>query len=89
VNTRRLGGEAPEAHRCSQVVADGDGESFDPGHGRVMREWVAVHPRRVNMWDRYAAEAMSFVASATPPGRTRKPTGGAGVKRTKGARRRR
>jgi hypothetical protein len=74
--------------RASQVVAGGDGQPFDPGHGRVMREWVAVHARRVNMWDRYVAEALSFVASAIPSARTRQPARGAGVKRTTGPPRR-
>ena len=29
--------------RVSELVAQGKGEPFDPGHGRLMREWIALH----------------------------------------------
>lgn len=28
--------------RMDQLVASGAGASFDPGHGRLMKEWVAL-----------------------------------------------
>jgi len=47
--------------RAEALVASGAGEPFDPGHGRIMKEWVAVE---VGSADRPAltAEALAFVA---------------------------
>lgn len=52
--------------RATQVVAGRDGAPFDPGHGRIMREWVAVTPAKRSAWRRFAREAMDFVAGASP-----------------------
>ena len=41
----------------------GDGAPFDPGHGRVMREWVTVTPAAAARWIPLAEEARAFVAS--------------------------
>src|SRR5260370_37787685 len=30
-------------HRVTELVAQGKGEAFNPGHGRLMREWIALH----------------------------------------------
>lgn len=64
--------------RATQLVAGGEGEPFDPGHGRVMREWVAVSPTKVGAWPRLAREARDFVASATSPAGIRKQGQGRG-----------
>src|SRR3972149_9892610 len=32
------------AERVSALVAAGDGKYFDPGHGRLMKEWIAFAP---------------------------------------------
>jgi hypothetical protein len=47
--------------RVDELVRLGKGERFDPGHGRLMREWVAVDgaPRT---WVALAREAHRFVA---------------------------
>jgi hypothetical protein len=47
-------------HRVDELVRDGDGEYFDPGHGRLMKEWVAV-PAGKAPWVDLAQEAYRFV----------------------------
>src|SRR5262249_4394502 len=49
--------------RVDELVASGDGERFDPGHGRVMKEWLVVDPASGQSWAALAREAMKFVAS--------------------------
>ncbi len=46
--------------RVGELVAQGKGEPFDPGHGRLMREWVAMHGR-ADEWVALAREARRFV----------------------------
>lgn len=46
--------------RVNDLVNGGVGERFDPGHGRLMKEWVAVGTARVN-WVELAKEAYHFV----------------------------
>lgn len=46
--------------RVDELVAKGAGSYFDPGHGRLMKEWVAVGPGRQN-WLALAREAYDFV----------------------------
>jgi hypothetical protein len=47
--------------RVSQLIEAGTGEPFDPGHGRLMKEWVAVAPGAAP-WLDLAREARRFVA---------------------------
>lgn len=47
--------------RVEALVASGGGEYFDPGHGRIMKEWVAVEPGNGD-WQSLAREAKHFVA---------------------------
>ncbi len=49
--------------RVDALVASGDGERFDPGHGRVMKEWLALDPTSAASWLVLAREALEFVAS--------------------------
>jgi TfoX/Sxy family transcriptional regulator of competence genes len=49
--------------RVDALVAKGDGKPFDPGHGRLMKEWVVVVNPKVS-WSALAKEAHAFVASA-------------------------
>ena len=49
--------------RVDALIAAGDGERFDPGHGRLMKEWVTVDPASHQEWLPLAREAMEFVAS--------------------------
>jgi hypothetical protein len=46
--------------RVDELVRAGTGEHFDPGHGRVMKEWVAVEPGRADLVD-LARAAHRFV----------------------------
>jgi hypothetical protein len=49
--------------RVDALIASGDGERFDPGHGRLMKEWLALNPTSRQVWLPLAQEAMKFVAS--------------------------
>ena len=46
--------------RVDELVNDGIGERFEPGPGRIMKEWLALdgHPER---WNGLAKEAYQFV----------------------------
>jgi hypothetical protein len=46
--------------RVDSLVTAGDGKRFDPGHGRLMKEWVVVRDGGPN-WLDLAAEAYEFV----------------------------
>jgi TfoX/Sxy family transcriptional regulator of competence genes len=50
--------------RVDQLVASGTGARFDPGHGRLMKEWATVALDGTESWERLAAEALQFVGSA-------------------------
>jgi hypothetical protein len=45
--------------RVDELVSAGEGEHFDPGHGRLLKEWVAVDSRRADLVD-FAREAYRF-----------------------------
>jgi hypothetical protein len=49
--------------RVDALIASGMGERYDPGHGRLMKEWLAVAPTFQEGWLPLAREAMEFVAS--------------------------
>jgi hypothetical protein len=53
--------------RVDALIAAGDGERFDPGHGRLMKEWVAVEPTSEEGWLDLAREAMEFVVLQHSP----------------------
>ena len=48
--------------RVAELVAAGDGAPFDPGMGRVMREWVLVADP--GAWEPLAREAHAFVGAS-------------------------
>jgi hypothetical protein len=49
--------------RVDALIAAGKGKRFDPGHGRLMKEWLVVGPVFEAKWLSLAREAMEFVAS--------------------------
>ena len=48
--------------RVDALVASGDGERFDPGHGRLMKEWFALASGSDDDWLALATESEAFVA---------------------------
>jgi hypothetical protein len=46
--------------RVDELVASGEGERFDPGHGRLMKEWMVVGTGKAS-WIGLANEACEFV----------------------------
>jgi len=46
--------------RVDALVRAGTGERFDPGHGRLMKEWIAVPPGPAD-WVALAKEAFRWV----------------------------
>ena len=52
------------APRVQALVADGVGTPFDPGHGRVMKEWLVVTSPKAR-WRDLAAEAFDFVGGGS------------------------
>jgi hypothetical protein len=55
----RLVVKLPKA-RVDELTAAGRGAAFEPGHGRVMKEWIAVREGHVD-WLALAKEAYQFV----------------------------
>lgn len=50
--------------RVDELVSGGKGERFDPGGGRVMKEWFEVEGTKVD-WVALAREAYGFVGRTT------------------------
>jgi TfoX/Sxy family transcriptional regulator of competence genes len=46
--------------RVDELVRDGTGAYFDPGHGRLMKEWVALNDAD-ELWLDLAKDAKRFV----------------------------
>jgi TfoX/Sxy family transcriptional regulator of competence genes len=57
-------GKLPKA-RVDQLVEQGAGRRFDPGHGRLMKEWIAIAGAEAT-WISLAREAYEFVNQAKP-----------------------
>jgi hypothetical protein len=55
----RLVVKLPRA-RVNELVEQGVGERFDPGHGRLMTEWLSLREGREDEWEALAREALSF-----------------------------
>ena len=49
--------------RVDGLVSAGAGEYFDPGHGRPMKQWVALASQR-GTWVALAREARAYVTAA-------------------------
>ena len=46
--------------RVDELVKTGKGERFNPGHGRIMKEWLAVRDTSLD-WIEIAREGCEFV----------------------------
>ena len=46
--------------RVDALVKSGKGDYFDPGHGRVMKEWIAVNLKSKPIWKKLTREAMVY-----------------------------
>lgn len=55
----RLVAKLPKA-RVDELVGSGKGTRFDPGHGRLMKEWISMPPGAMD-WVDVAREAHRFV----------------------------
>jgi TfoX/Sxy family transcriptional regulator of competence genes len=51
------------AERIDELIAEGEGRRFDPGHGRLMKEWATLRPADEESCRAYAIEARDFVGS--------------------------
>jgi TfoX/Sxy family transcriptional regulator of competence genes len=51
--------------RVDDLVRRGAGAYFDPGHGRLMKEWVAMEDAEA-LWLDLARDARRFVGGAKP-----------------------
>ena len=47
--------------RVDELVEAGAGHRFDPGHGRLMKEWIALTPADEEECAAYVTEARGFV----------------------------
>jgi TfoX/Sxy family transcriptional regulator of competence genes len=55
--------------RVEELLAAGAGDRFDPGHGRLMREWVSLaEAADPTACRKLMAEALAFVAAAVSSG---------------------
>lgn len=52
--------------RVAELVTTAGAEYFDPGHGRLMKEWVALADQQ-ERWIALAKEARDFVGAASAP----------------------
>ena len=46
--------------RVTQLLESGVGMPYDPGNGKIMKEWVIIPEKEVNNWISYATEAMNY-----------------------------
>ena len=49
-------------HRVAELIVSGEGESYDAGKGRALKEWIALDPDRQDDWLHLATEALEFVS---------------------------
>jgi hypothetical protein len=47
--------------RVEALEDSGTGRRFDPGHGRLMKEWLSLDPSSKGEWRSPAREALRFV----------------------------
>ena len=50
-------------NRAAAIVDSGEGVPFDPGHGRLMRDWVEVSLAHADDWPELVAEAFQYLGA--------------------------
>lgn len=45
---------------AARLVEEGKARFFDPGHGRPMKQWIAVGPEQADLWSGLAAAALAW-----------------------------
>lgn len=61
--------------RVAELTATAGAEYFDPGHGRLMKEWVALAGQE-EQWIELAREACAFVDASPTRVARKRPRGG-------------
>jgi len=51
------------ADRVDELEASGTGRRFEPGRGRVMKEWIGLTPADEDACEAYMVEARGFVSA--------------------------
>jgi hypothetical protein len=46
--------------RVEDLISSGDGLPYDPGNGKIMKEWVIILEEYSSKWIEYASEAKTF-----------------------------
>ena len=46
--------------RVSEIIASGEGEPYDPGTGKAMKNWVRITEARRDLWIKYGEEAKRY-----------------------------
>lgn len=49
-------------YRVESLESEGIGQKFDPGHGRLMKEWLSLRPGSEHSWLALSKEALDFVS---------------------------
>jgi hypothetical protein len=49
--------------RVTELINSGEGQPYDPGNGRIMKEWVIIPEESSDRWIDYATEAKEFAKS--------------------------
>ena len=49
--------------RVTELLDSGKGLPFDPGNGKIMKEWVIIPKNTVERWIAVAQEAKNFVST--------------------------
>lgn len=49
--------------RVSELIDSGTGKPYDPGNGKIMKEWVIIPKIHSDKWIDYASEAKEFAKS--------------------------
>jgi hypothetical protein len=61
---KKVANRVRSLERSKSAKGAGNGHHFDPGHGRLMKEWVAVAPGKAP-WLDLAREAHRYIESGS------------------------